>query len=128
MTTAKEIDAIVVEKDDHTAEAVRKILAGRAYRVTRESRKEAVGQHLKARQVSLVVAGEAEDADSPFQIMKEVVMSSPMTSLILITDLPKEEVEDKAEGYGILGHVDRSVRGEEMAPLLASFEKIIGFS
>jgi hypothetical protein len=53
-------------------------------------------------------------------------MASPMTSVILITDLPKQEVDDTAEGYGILGHTDRSVRSEEMIPLLESFEKILG--
>jgi DNA-binding response OmpR family regulator len=126
MNTAKEIDAIVVEKDDHIVAAVRKILEGRGYRVTPVWRRQDAVQILKEGHSALVIAGEAEDSDSPFQIMKEVVMASPMTSLILITDLPKEEVEDTAEGYGILGHVGRSVGSGEMIPLLESFESILG--
>ena len=126
MNTQKEIHALVVEKDDKTAEAVRKMLADRHYVVTLLSRKEDAVQLMKERHVSLAVAGEAEDSDSPFHIMKEVVMASPMTSTILLTDLPAEVVEDRAEGYGIVGHAGRAVKLEEMIPLFESFEKILG--
>jgi DNA-binding NtrC family response regulator len=126
MNTQKEIRALVVEKDERVAVAIQKMLEDRRYRVTPLSGKEDAIRLLKERPVSLAVAGETEDSDSPFHIMKEIVMASPMTSLILITDLPKEEVDDKAEGYGILGHTGRSVRSEDMIPLLDSFEKILG--
>jgi DNA-binding NtrC family response regulator len=125
MNTQKEIRALVVEKDERVAVAIQKMLEDRRYRVTPLSGKEDAIRLLKERPVSLAVAGETEDSDSPFHIMKEIVMASPMTSLILITDLPKEEVDDKAEGYGILGHTGRSVRPEDMIPLLESFEKIL---
>jgi len=126
MNVQKTIDALIVEKDDQTASAVRNILEERGYRVAlRTSREEAIGL-LKERRFSLAVAGDAEGGGSPFDIMKDIVMTSPMTSMILISDLAKEDVEDKAEGYGILGHTDRSVRGEDMEPLLESFERILG--
>ena len=125
MNTQKEIRALVVEKDEQVAEAIQNMLEARHYRVTLLARKEDAIRLLKERHVSLVVAGEAEDSDSPFHIMKEIVMASPITSMILITDLPKKEVDDKAEGYGILGHTGRSVRSKDMMPLLESFEKIL---
>ena len=125
MNNQKEIRALIVEKDERVAGAIQKMLEDRHYRVTPLSRKEDATRLLKERPISLAVAGETEDSDSPFHTMKEIVMASPMTSLILITDLPKEEVDNKAEGYGILGHTGRSVRSEDMIPLLESFEKIL---
>jgi DNA-binding NtrC family response regulator len=126
MDTQREIHALVVEKDEKVAGAIQKVLEDRHYRVTLLFSKGDAIRLLKESPVSLAVAGEAEDSDSPFHIMKEVVMASPMTSMILITDLPEQEVDDKAEGYGILGHAGRSVRSEDMIPLLEAFEKILG--
>jgi DNA-binding NtrC family response regulator len=127
MNIQREIHALIVEKDEKVAGAVQTILERRGYAVTPLSRKEEALRILKERHVSLVVAGMAEDSDSPFHIMKETVMTSPMTSTILITDLPKEEVDDRAEGYGILGHAGRQVKPAEMTPLLDAFEKILGY-
>ncbi|MBW1781048.1 MAG: hypothetical protein JRL30_09945 [Deltaproteobacteria bacterium] len=126
MKTEKKIDALIVEKDETVAGSIKKMLQERQYTVTLLTRKEDARRLLKQRHVSLAVAGEAEDSDSPFHIMKDIVMASPMTSMILITDLPKKEVDEKAEGYGILGHADRAVRSEDMVPLLESFEQILG--
>jgi len=126
MKSQKEIHAIVVEKDEKTARAVQKLLTGRDYRLSLFSSKEDALKALKEQSASLVVAGEAENSASPLEIMKAVVMTSPMTSMILVTDLPKEEVEEKAEGYGILGHVGRACTEEELIPLLEAFEKILG--
>jgi len=114
----------VVEKDENTAEAIRKVLSARGCRLTLFSGKEDALTALKDQPSSLLVAGGAENDVSPFQIMKEVVMTSPMTSIILVTDLPKEKVEEKAEGYGILGHVGRACREQDLIPLLNVFEKI----
>jgi len=125
MNTPKEIHALVVEKDEGVAKAIERMLEARRYRVTLLSGREDAIRLLKEGPIPLAVAGEAEGSDSPFQVMKEIVMASPMTSLILITDLPKEEVDDRAEGYGILGHAGRSLRSEDMIPLLESFEKIL---
>lgn len=126
MNTQKEIHALVVEKDESVAKAIERMLEDRDYRVTLLSGKEDAIRLLKEGPISLAVAGEAEDTDSPFHIMKEVVMASPMTSMILITDLPEDEVNDRAEGYGILGHAGRAARSEDITPLLESFEKILG--
>lgn len=125
MRSQKEIHAVIVEKDTVVAEAIQKILEGRDYTVTRLSRKADAHPFLKGKRFLLAVAGDAEDSDSPFHIMKEIVMASPMTSMILITDLPKEAVNEKAEGYGILGHASRAIRSEDMIPLLESFERIL---
>jgi DNA-binding NtrC family response regulator len=126
MKTEKEIHALIVENDATVAASIKKILLDRQYTVTLLSKKEEVSQRLKERLFSLAVAGEAEDSDSSFHIMKDIVMASPMTSVILITDVPKKEVDEKAEGYGIVGHVNRTVKSEDFIPLLESFEDILG--
>jgi len=125
MTYPKKIDALIVEKDTTVAGAIQKILEDRDYAVTRLSMEADARRFLKESHISLVVAGEAEDSASPFHIMKEIVMASPVTSTILITDLSKAAVEQEAEGYGILGHVSRAVQREEMVSLLESFEQIL---
>ena len=125
MTYPKKIHALIVEKDTTIAGAIQKILEDRDYAVTLSSREADARRVLKESHISLVVAGEAEDSASPFHMMKEVVMASPMTSTILVTDLSKQAVEQEAEGYGILGHVGRAVRREEMISLLDSFEQIL---
>ncbi len=51
-------------------------------------------------------------------------MTSPMTSIILISDLPTKEVDERAEGYGILGHVNRSIPSKNLTLLIEHFEKI----
>jgi len=126
MNVQKEVDALIVEKEQEAAAAVRKILEERGYRVTLRSGRDEAIRLLKEKRMSLAVLGDAEGSDSPFDTMKAIVMTSPMTSMILITDLSKQEVEDRAEGYGILGHTDRSVPSDGMIPLLESFERILG--
>jgi hypothetical protein len=50
--------------------------------------------------------------------MKTVVLRAPMSSMILLTDLDKEDVGDRAEGYGILGHVRRAEISQQLPRLL----------
>ncbi|MCK4817903.1 hypothetical protein KA005_19180, partial [bacterium] len=68
--------------------------------------------------------GNAEGGISPFESMKDIVMTSPMTSMILITDLPEEEVNERAEGYGILGYVNREISSKDLLKLIKGFEEI----
>jgi hypothetical protein len=80
---------------------------------------------LKEKSPQLAVVGDTEKNVPPFEIMKDIVMTSPMTSIILITDLPKKEVDEKAEGYGILGHINGKVPSDDLASLLENFENIL---
>ena len=56
--------------------------------------------------------------------MKAFVMATPMTSIIMVTDLSDSEVDEKAEGYGILGNITRDVPAESLLSLLHTYEKI----
>jgi len=128
MKTQKEIHALIIEKDDVVSASIQKILEDRSYGVTRASDTENAHRLLKDKNIALAVAGEIGTPDSSFHVMKEIVMTSPMTAIILITDLPEEEVDEKAEGYGILGHAGRTVALKDLAPLLDTFEMILGLS
>lgn len=116
--------ALIVEKDRKLIDSIEKILKRRSYAVTTSFEKEEALRHLKERTYPLAVVGDAEGSGSPFEAMRDIVMASPMTSMILISDLPAEEVNDKAEGYGILGHVSREVLSKDLLKLVKTFEAI----
>jgi DNA-binding response OmpR family regulator len=124
MENEKNIYAVVLEKDREVARSLAKILKRRSYDVETTFEKEKTLNLFKERPYQLALVGDSEDGHSAFESMKEIVMASPMTSIILITDLPKEEVREKAEGYGILGHVNRNMKSKDLRSLLNCFEQI----
>jgi len=115
---------LVLEKDQTICEAVTKILKEKSYSVTALTKMAEALRLFREDIYPLAIVGETEDGNSVFESMKKIVMASPMTSLVLICDLPKEEVDGKAEGYGILGHVERAIPSEDLILLLEQFEKI----
>ncbi len=116
--------ALVLEEDQKIAEPISKMLKRRSYGVTVCTREAEALDRIKERTYPLAVVGHAHGADSPFEAMKEIVMISPMTSMILITDVPDEEVQEKAEGYGILGHAQRQDPSKGVLKLVKTFEEI----
>ncbi len=125
MTEEKKYAAIIIEKNLERATQVANLLEKRRYAPAVFSTRESMIQELAGKTVPLVILGETEEGDSSFQLMQEVVKRSPMTSIILITDASEKEVEEKAEGYGILGHVG-SAPENALFTLLDNFEKISG--
>ena len=124
MENQRKISVLVVEKDNTVVESIVKILKARPYIVTKLSKKNEALSLLKERVQTLAIIGDTEGNGSSFEVMREIVMISPMTSMILITDLSQKEVDEMAEGYGILGHVNREIPPEELISLLERFEDI----
>jgi len=124
MPQKEKTSVIILEKDQGLVDSIAKILKRRSYSVTTSSNKEEALSHLGERLYPLAVVGDADGSASPFEAMRDIVMASPMTSMVLITDLPEEEVNEKAEGYGILGHVSREVLSKDLLKLVKSFEAI----
>ncbi len=125
MDSQQNVKALVIEGDPGISGAVEALLKERSYDVVVFSdKKEALG-FLKQEPSPLAVVGDTEKNISPFESMKDIVMTSPMTSMILITDLPKKEVDEKAEGYGILGHINRKIPPKDLTSLLENFENIL---
>jgi len=115
--------AAILEKDSTLAKATQKILEERGFTVcTLSDKQEAIKE---IRTYALAIVGDAEGSSSVFETMREIVMNSPMTSIILITDLPEKEVEDTAEGYGILGQVRRNAQASQLDSLIDQYESIM---
>ena len=124
MVHQEKIRALIIEEARDVIVPIEKILKKKSYTVTTlANRDEAIGL-LKKNHHQLALVGEVKGRISAFEVMRKIVMTSPMTSIILISDLPKEEVDEKAEGYGIIGHINRYVPSEELALLLEQFERI----
>jgi hypothetical protein len=124
MDSQQNVKALVLVGDPGIADAVEVHLEKRSYDVVIFSEKGKALSFLKKESPQLAVVGDTGENGSPFESMKDFVMTSPMTSLILITDIPKKEVDEKAEGYGILGHVNSEIPSDELASLLENFETI----
>ena len=126
MKDEKRILALILEKDKTVVASIDNILQSRPYSVTVLSKKEEAIHLLKERAFQLAIVGNTEDSAPVFGIMREIVAASPMTSMILVTDLSEEEVDERAEGYGILGHIGRAVPSGDLVQLLDSLEEILG--
>ena len=128
MKDEKRILALILEKEETVVASIDNTLQNRSYSVTVLSKKEEALSLLKERVFQLAIVGNTEDSASVFGIMREIVAASPMTSMILVTDLSEEEVDEKAEGYGILGQIGRAVPSGDLVQLLDSLEEILGSS
>jgi len=126
MESQGKIRVVVVEKDQEVVNSILHVLKDKPYQIKICSGRVETGRVLGERSYGLVLIGDTDERDSPFDVMKDVVMASPMTSIILITDLQEKEVHDKAEGYGILGHVNRAIPSGGLISLIEQFEKISG--
>ena len=124
MVHQKKIRALIIEEVQDVIEPIERTLKEKSFTVTTLANKDEALDLLKKNHHQLALIGEAKGSSSVFKVMKKIVMTSPMTSIILISDLPKEEIDEKAEGYGILGHITRSVPSEDLALLLEQFDRI----
>ena len=125
MDSQQNLKALVIEGDPGISGAVEALLKERSYDVVIFSDKKEALNFLKEKSPPLAIVGDTEENVSPFESMKDIVMTSPMTSMILITDLPKKEVDEKAEGYGILGHINTKIPPDDLTSLLENFENIL---
>ncbi|MDY6973882.1 MAG: hypothetical protein SV775_16400 [Thermodesulfobacteriota bacterium] len=124
MRGKEELGVVVVEKDQEVVNLILNALEDKPCRIRTCSGRVEPLPILREKPYGLILIGNTDEGDSPFDVMKEIVMASPMTSIILITDLQKKEVHDKAEGYGILGHVSRTVPSRDLISLIEQYEKV----
>ncbi len=124
MTNTQELRIILAENDPAIIKTINETLKDRGYLPVMVSTKKLLLQHLNAKLCHLILIGELEDSDSILKTMREAVMASPLSAIILMTDIPSNEVHDKTEGYGILGDIGRIQASKELLHLLDQFEKI----
>jgi DNA-binding response OmpR family regulator len=126
MIDQEDVRVLIVEKDTAVVGLVKDILRNGSYDLhVLSSFNEAVSL-LKSESFQIAVVGTTLETDSPFEGLVDMVKASPLTSIILLSDLPEAEVHEQAEGCGILGHVPRSVPSEDLNHLLYRFKQITG--
>ncbi len=118
------VNVLLLENDPEIMEKIQQALGDGHYKTTCfSSSVEALEASGKA-PYNLVISGHNTERKDPVEVMKEFVMASPMSSIIMVTDLSDSEVEEKAEGYGILGNISRNIPVENLFSLLNTYEKI----
>ena len=118
------VKVLLLENDPDITEKIQQALGNGSYETTCYTNcieaLEASGTTL----FNLVISGHNAEHRDPVEVMKDFVMTSPMSSIIMVTDLSDSEVEEKAEGYGILGNISRNVPVENLFTLLNTYEEI----
>jgi len=118
------IKVLLLENDPAVLDKIQLALEGRPYEKTSFSSSNEALKASKETLFDLIIAGHNAEHEDPIDVMKTFVMATPMTSIIMVTDLSDSEVDEKAEGYGILGNIARNVPAEGLLSLLHTYEKI----
>ena len=84
MENQGDIKALVVEKDQTVVESIELVLKEKSYIVTSSSNEDEALGLLRKTPYPLAIVGDVKGTSSTFEIMRKIVMTSPMTSIILI--------------------------------------------
>ena len=118
------VKVLIVEKSAEISQMLKSILEKRGFDISMEPGAEKGLQLLKEGGVALAFAGSTEEGIPTLELMRKIVMQSPMTSLILISELSNEELDEKAEGYGILGNIRPQAPTDGLDELIDTFDNI----
>ena len=118
------VSVLLLENDPEIMKKLQRALENGPYEATSFSSCEEALEASGKSHFKLVISGHNTERKDPVEVMKAFVMASPMSSIIMVTDLSDSEVEEKAEGYGILGNISRSIPVENLLSLLNTYEKI----
>ena len=118
------VNVLIIEKNAEITQTLKPILEKRGFDVSMEPGAEKGLQLLKEGGVALAFAGSTEEGIPTLELMRKIVMQSPMTSLILISELSNEELDEKAEGYGILGNIRPQTPADGLDELIETFDNI----
>ncbi len=124
MTRKTKRKVLLLENDPAVMEKIKQTLEDDTYEKACFSNRNEALKASKETLFDLIITGHNEENEDPIDVMKTFVMASPMTSIIMVTDLSHSEVDERAEGYGILGNIVRDVPTEDLLSFLGTFEKI----
>ena len=124
MNQESKIKVLLLENDPAVLDKILLALEERCYEKTSFSSSNEALKASKQTLFGLIIAGHNAEQEDPIDVMKAFVMATPMTSIIMVTDLSDSEVDEKAEGYGILGNITRDVPTKSLLSLLHTYEKI----
>ena len=118
------IKVLLLENDPAVLDKIQLAMEDKPYEKTSFSSSDKALKASKETLFDLIIAGHNAEHEDPIDVIKAFVMATPMTSIIMVTDLSDSEVDEKAEGYGILGNITRNVPAEGLLSLLHTYEKI----
>ena len=124
MNQERKTKVLLLENDPAVLGKIQLALEERSYEKTSFSSSDEALKASKQTLFDLIIAGHNAEHEDPIDVMKTFVMATPMTSIIMVTDLSDSEVDEKTEGYGILGNIARNVPAEDLLSLLHTYEKI----
>jgi DNA-binding response OmpR family regulator len=102
------IHALVLDADPTLSRRGAHDLAKKYYATSTVSSKEEALNTLKTQSIQLAVLGNPPKGGVCFDLLKDFVKTSPLTSLTLTAYTSEKEIPEKAECFGILGNVFRS--------------------
>ena len=116
--------ALIIEADTKIAAQLKALLSDQFVQVIVAPDTAEALKLLREKEIQMAFAGDPPEGGSCFDLLKDFVRTSPMTYLVLITDGSQNEIHEKAEGYGILGHIPRVFSSSHIQTLVNKYKQI----
>ena len=116
--------ALILEADTRIASQLSKILSDQFGQVVIALDTPQALASLREQQIQMAFVGTPPEGGSCFDLLKDFVRTSPMTYIVVITDGSENEIHDKAEGYGILGHIPTVFSFNHVKTLVNKYKQI----
>ncbi|MBI4773665.1 MAG: response regulator [Deltaproteobacteria bacterium] len=124
MKKTPEIRVLVVEPNRDIADWMMPVLEDRGYGVDFCTQADEAVQRIRNNRYDLVLVHDEVEIWPGRDLVKEVVRVSPFTCCGVITDMDANEIHDRMESLGIVGHVGTKPDPETLNTLLDGFESI----
>ena len=116
--------ALILEADTKIAAQLKALLPDQFGQVIVAANTAEALKVLREKEIQMAFVGDPLEGGSCFDLLKDIVRSSPLTYVVLITDESQEVIHGKAEGYGILGHIPRIFSSSHIKTLVDRYKQI----
>ncbi len=120
----KQDKVLIFESDIALAKQIQDMLAEQFPQVFLPSSGDEAIKLLTEQTIQLVFLGDPSEGGSCFDLLKDFVKASPITYTILTSDKSEKETHDKAEGFGILGHIPKVFSPNKIQTLIDRYKQI----
>jgi len=120
----KQHKVLIFESDTALAKQIQDMLSEQFSEVFLSASGDEAIKLLTEQTIQLVFLGDPSEGGSRFDLLKNFVKASPITYIVLISDKSEKEIHDKAEGFGILGHIPRVFSPIKIHTLIDRYRQI----
>lgn len=120
----KQHKVLIFESDTALAKQIQDMLSEQFSEVFLSASGDEAIKLLSEQGIQLVFLGDPPEGGSCFDLLKDFVKASPITYTILTSDKSEKEIHDKAEGFGILGHIPRVFSPIKIHTLIDRYRQI----